>query len=392
MAKFMGKEIPRITMKLNDIVIIPDYHKHSCTGKGDYEFVSVTVVNGKSKWDRTLIRCKTCAKVFTPENILGRYVPIDNSKSPAKKQMEKVNKVLVNRIQLPRGSKIYCYRKNRHVCTGTPVYTQVDVALFKGKVLRKLFYCKTCKKYFYSGEMGKLLDYNSANGWFYDLYAQRGRIEPTEMTNNKENASSEFNPQMQKSPRNLRTIHPQDFLVVTSVKNCAVKGHNLTDIDARIRVLTDKGKIIQLITPAVYCSSCKQYYMLEQDYDRVLKYGKPICRIVTIESFIKMKEGKLQYNDESLLHSLGYNVNAQESLSDVERQRILSIVIDEGAMHKSEVLSFLDYLIRRSRGNPRLDTARGKWTRDRQYVSDYNRRKSKEVEIESITLKKYIRR
>ena len=102
-----------------------------------------------------------------------------------------------------------------------------------------------------------------------------------------------------------------------------------------------------------------------------------------------MKEGKLQYKDESLLHSLGYNVNAQEDLSDTERQRILSIVIDERVMEKGEVLSFLDYLIRRSLGNPRMDNARDKWTCDRQFVSHYKRQPSKRVDVESITIRRY---
>ena len=129
--------------------------------------------------------------------------------------------------------------------------------------------------------------------------------------------------------------------------------------------------------------------MLDQDYERVLRHGTPICRTITIETFIQMKEGKIQYNDESLLHSLGYNVNAQEGLTDRERQRILSIVIDEGAMSTAEVLSFLDYLIRRSQGRPLLDNARGKWNRDRRFVSQYRRRPSPSVDVQSITIRKY---
>ena len=395
MAKFMGRDIPSITVRVQDITYIPDYHKHSCTGKADYEFADVTILDGKRKNRKTLIMCKTCGKVFSADNPYSKqkYVKIDTTevyeKERIKEERKKERRLLAEKqaeearlrklakqakatMEVPqKGESIFFIDAGMHRCTGTPELVTGSVKLFKENKGFKLTYCKSCKKYFHTGERMLFSSYNKANGGYYDLHlSEDSRNESQEMVT-------------------AEVIEPHNFLIITSTRRCASKGHDLQDINARIRILTKTGKIMEVITPAIYCSSCKRYFLLEQDYERVLKYGTPICRTITIESYIKIRDGKLQYNDESLLHSLGYNVNAQEGLTDRERQRILSIVIDEGAMHKSEVLSFLDYLIRRSTSNPRLENARGKWSRDRQFVSQYKRTPRQNVEVESITIRKY---
>lgn len=384
MAKFMGKDMPTITMQMKDIVYMPDYHKHACTGKGAYEFVDVAVPMGKQRKHWTLIRCKTCGKVFRTDNPLGNYTAIKPKAKQIESSKQTKKKVRVVK-QIPKGERIYCCKPKRHVCSGIPDYRPIGVELFREEGLHNLIHCRTCDSLFYTGDKNDIVEFNSVKGWYYDLYDAKGRIEPPR-NNEKPSGLGE----KKELPEEVDCIvNPQDFLIVTSVRNCAGRNHALKEVNAKIRALKNNGSIVELITPAFYCESCRQYYMLEQDYERVMKYGAPLCKTITIESFIKMKEGMIQYNDESVLHSLGYNVNAQEDLSDRERHNILSVVIDEGVMSKAEVLSFLDYLIRRSQGSPRLDNARGKWSRDRQYVSQYRRKPARSVDVKSITVRSY---
>lgn len=51
-----------------------------------------------------------------------------------------------------------------------------------------------------------------------------------------------------------------------------------------------------------------------------------------------------------------------------ERHSILRAALDNGLLTKAEILSHLDYLIRRSRNQAALNTAVEKWKDDREYV------------------------
>lgn len=373
MAQFMGREIPSITLQMKDIVYMSDYHKHECTGKDDYEFVDAVVPVGKLRKHYTLVRCKTCGKVFGSDNPLGKYTSINpNARYTPKKKKPQVQ------VILEKGTVINCIKSKRHVCTGTPKVVPKTVSLFDGKESFNITYCLTCKQYFVWKDRLDLSHRNQLHGDYYKLITQY-------------DYEKSIQPEITEAELKEATvaIEPHNFLVITSTKRCVSKGHYLQDINARIRVMTRKGKIIEIITPAIYCSTCRRHFILEEDYEAVLRYGAPLCRTVTIDSYIKMNTGKLQYNDESLLHSLGYNVNAQEGLTDRDRQQILRVVIDEGVMGKTDVLSFLDYLIRRSKGSPRLDNAREKWTRDRQFVSQYKRNPVRNADVECITVRKY---
>ena len=89
-------------------------------------------------------------------------------------------------------------------------------------------------------------------------------------------------------------------------------------------------------------------------------------------------------NEESLLHAMGYNVGAKDDIPQSQRQHLLKVIIKEGVLKKAEVLSHLDYLIRRSRNMDRLEEARGKWQADRDYVSKLTQKDLQEISVGSI--------
>ena len=98
----MSKEKQSLTIKMQDVKYIPDYREHDCIGKPDYELVHATVAYGKNKSDMDLVRCKTCGQLFS-----------------------------VQTVPLQKGTRIYCHRKNRHVCMGKPEYIDVNASLFR---------------------------------------------------------------------------------------------------------------------------------------------------------------------------------------------------------------------------------------------------------------------
>ena len=120
-----------------------------------------------------------------------------------------------------------------------------------------------------------------------------------------------------------------------------------------------------------YCKSCCKYYInSEQYHEFARKYGLPVFRLRT-----KVTQGEsLQYEDwqkESLLHILGYNVNGTDNLSSYERRTILKYAIDSKTMEKSAVVAFLENLIYRNQGKVNFQNALQKWKADLQYVREY---------------------
>lgn len=183
-------------------------------------------------------------------------------------------------------------------------------------------------------------------------------------------------------------IEANDFLVRTSLQSCIYREHDIEDITASVKVMNGKGEVDTVLIPAFYCSSCEQFYILEPDFRKLKVRGTPICKVVDIETYEGIKTGKIELNDESLLFSLGYNVNAKEGLPSIYRQRLLRTILKEKVMTKAAILSHLDYLIRRSSGTDRLDEARSKWEDDRRYVSRLNLNMDDSVSVETIKRKK----
>ena len=131
---------------------------------------------------------------------------------------------------------------------------------------------------------------------------------------------------------------------------CLNRKHHLQRIKARVCI--DTGKSIQEIeVEASYCEECNQYYISEVEYEKLCKKGRVCCRVITIEEYIKITEtGVHTWAEKSLLRSYGYTVNAHDNLSENERHRILSFVIDNKIMEEHKIINFLEWLIHRNTG------------------------------------------
>lgn len=165
-------------------------------------------------------------------------------------------------------------------------------------------------------------------------------------------------------------IPVNDFLIRTNSKYCVNKDHHLHRIKALVCV-DDGNKIKETETDAMFCAECSQYFISELAYKELCKQGKICSRVITIEEYKKINEsGFHAWADRSLLRSYGYTVNAQDNLSDDERQRILSFVIENKIMKVDEIIFFIEWLINRNSGKD-FYNARLKWNRDIGFLRNY---------------------
>ena len=66
----------------------------------------------------------------------------------------------------------------------------------------------------------------------------------------------------------------------------------------------------------------------------------------------------------------GYTVSQTEGLSEERRHKILSVLVDNHILTKSEIISYLDFFINQ-RKNDKFAMAVAKWTIDRNYIRNY---------------------
>lgn len=174
------------------------------------------------------------------------------------------------------------------------------------------------------------------------------------------------------------TIQISDFLTVSDLRNCG--HHKLVHLTAIVKVIDPNGNINEVYTPAYFCKTCSRYYILSESFDRIKKYGSPLCRIVTdsywTENTISTFRG---YSEESMLHLYGYNT-AKDQLSDVQRIRILEVMVDENIVTKEEVIKHLEFLINSRGKSESMKSAFEKWEKDKKHIQDYIE-KSKPIEI-----------
>lgn len=255
-------------------------------------------------------------------------------------------------ISLTKGSKIYMDKDFMHKCTSSPIIERINVDLFGGLMLQRMDRCRSCGKVFLRNE--DIESFKILNGQHNNYY--KLSYSTLEYGDN----ASKILPK--------EAIHPKDYLIRTTLYQCTSGQHALKDIWASVKILTPSGDVEETQIQAIYCKECKQYFILESEYIDLVRRGIPICKVVTIEVFRKLQFSKYQLNEESLLHSLGYNVSATKNLSQFRRQKLLRIIIQEEIMTRGEIISHLDYLIRRSKGNDQLKKAVEKWTLDREFV------------------------
>lgn len=167
-----------------------------------------------------------------------------------------------------------------------------------------------------------------------------------------------------------QSIPVKNFLIRTTTMHCINQKHHLQRIKALVYI--DTGKTIkQEEIEAGFCVECNQYFITEIEYQKLCKKGRVCCRVVTLPEYQEISKVKdFNLAGVSLLRSYGYNVNAQNNLSDDERKRILSFIVENRIESVDRIIGFIEWLIRRN-SNTRLQAACIKWNKDLDYIRRY---------------------
>lgn len=145
------------------------------------------------------------------------------------------------------------------------------------------------------------------------------------------------------------------------------------DVAGVIRIVNRRGIIEEHLVPMVHCVTCETYFMLEETYENMKKYGIIMHTVyTTYQSYLDGNPVKpispIDWRAESELKVWGYNVNSNDDYTDEQRWAILEMIIDNKIMTKDRMLSYLNFF---QRTHPNMNDAIDKWKRDYRYIQNY---------------------
>lgn len=119
-----------------------------------------------------------------------------------------------------------------------------------------------------------------------------------------------------------------------------------------------------------YCRKCDQYYINVQSYQQYAeKYGLPMLKVTTWRNFFRSGDYS-EWNKESELAAYGYSAGENNGAVDSERQRLLADLVDSGLMTKSEIVGWLEFLIRTRKNLDNL-TVQKRRKNDLEFLNNY---------------------
>lgn len=188
----------------------------------------------------------------------------------------------------------------------------------------------------------------------------------------------------------------KDFVVIANLKGCIHGHHDCKPIDVYIDFVGDDGQIHSYPTAAYYCESCETYFILQNDYNRVVEFAfpfRPLCVAIDQEQAQKHPDWHKKdwdnywsknLKDESIYHKYGYNVST--GMTDKQRRSILVNMIENSIVTKMQTISFLGWLYDQKPGRV---FAKRLWESDREFIRNYDENTPRErIEAKRIFHKK----
>lgn len=189
----------------------------------------------------------------------------------------------------------------------------------------------------------------------------------------------------------VREISHTQFITRVNVFKCTNAKHKVIDVHCSIDVMNHNGDIYSCKVPGGYCKECDRYFILEEDYRKLKEKGILMCKVVEQDFWIK-QEKQIDYTSfkqESVLRLMGYNVNVLDNLTEIQRQKILMLIVDEGVLSVAEIRSYLQWLINRGNKTPRLKNACLKWEADSEFIKQYGIEKRTVINADTIVARNY---
>ena len=186
-----------------------------------------------------------------------------------------------------------------------------------------------------------------------------------------------------------RTLKANCLIGLKSTHSCSIESHKIKDVLARIPIKVN-GKPMVTTVDAWYCETCNIYYILHSTYDSIS--GIPICdvkdfRTGKIISCARDYVNVIASDYETMLHKLGYNVSQKDGLSSQERHDILAQIVTKRQISKNEIISLLQYYIRRNENNDNMWLAVEKWEQDLAFMKRFKVQDCDTVDVDRIRIK-----
>ena len=240
---------------------------------------------------------------------------------------------------------------------------------------RRLKYCSKCRCFYVPYELYA----NSAREWNSlntreQLITFKAEIELMEEQIKQAQNKSEEKTADKESTLRIMPITFKDFVIRRNIFRCKNAGHNLQNITGIVRTMNNKGKIDDTHVPAGYCPVCNKYIIMESTYQALKSKGIILCRVSDEKSYLNLGEDLLfdasGMAQSSILKQCGYSVAQNSCLTSDGRKKILCMIIDNGILRSSEVISYLDWFIKTREGQANLRNAVEKWKSDLNYVRE----------------------
>ena len=143
---------------------------------------------------------------------------------------------------------------------------------------------------------------------------------------------------------------------------CIKQNHKVGTVTLKTHSLTDSKEIS---INAYHCFDCKRYFVNNDAVKNLLmKHQSPLVNFHVVTDFSS------GLNPESELKMYGYSVQ-ENGLSDAQRQKLLSTIIDTKLMSKHRIIKCIQFNIDFIGKRANMDCANEKWKKDIQFVSQY---------------------
>jgi len=139
--------------------------------------------------------------------------------------------------------------------------------------------------------------------------------------------------------------------------------HKLKRMKVRINICNQQGVLQTNLYSVLYCSECNNYFIEQVILDELKDRGVPLIRLIKNDNY------NYSLREESLLHSMGYNVSQKDGLTKAQRRFILRYIFENNYLSKDYIIYLLNYFL----SNPAYGrSAHKKWKDDIEYLEHYD--------------------
>ena len=168
-------------------------------------------------------------------------------------------------------------------------------------------------------------------------------------------------------------IEFRDFVVRRSVFQCKKSGHNLRNITGLVKIMNKAGGTEEVSVPAGHCPMCNRYFIMEDTYQSLKFKGTILCRVSDERTYLSSSSDEFDTSgmaQRSVLKQCGYSVSENSYLTSDGRKKLLCMIIDNGILDNTTIISYLRWFIRTREGQAGLQNAIEKWRSDLNFIRE----------------------